>query len=288
MRQIPFGVALFMNKAKTDPALSRHLKKCLPIACRAAIEAGEYIHKRFGKHKNLSIKPDTSLVTEVDKGSEKIVVRTLKKHFKSDHILAEETGATPGENSSSFRWHIDPLDGTTNFVHGFPIFCVSIGLQFEDADPVLGVIYQPMTGDLYTGYKGAGAFKNKTRIHVSRIEKLSDSLLSTGFSLKRERYFVHEMTSFGRMVLSTHAIRRTGSAALDLTFVASGQFEGFWERGLAPWDVTAALALLTEAGGTYSQINGKPYKIGDDSIAASNSMIHRELIASLNETSLQK
>lgn len=262
-----------------DLALKRQLAKALPLAANAALEAGAFIKSKFGRFRQLSEKPDASLVTEVDKRSEKIVLRHLRKAFPGDEIVAEETGLCRGKvGSSQFRWHVDPLDGTTNFVHGFPFFCVSIGLEHEDSDFVLGVIYQPLTGDLYSGHRYAGAYKNKKRIHVSGTSKLAHCLLSTGFSMRKESHFKDEIATFTQITRLSHAVRRTGSAALDLAHVATGQFDGFWERGLSSWDMAAALALITEAGGTFSRMDGKTFRLGDESILASNGKIHSELV----------
>lgn len=266
-------------------ALARHLKTVLPVAVVAALQAGAIIKRKFGKFRNLTLKPDASLVTEVDKQSEKAVIGVLKKRFPRDQIVGEESGLTKSADlhlPSSFRWHIDPLDGTTNFVHGFPMFCVSIGLEHENQGPVLGVIYHPLTEDLYTTYRGAGAFRNKKRISVSKTPKLNKALLSTGFSISKEHSFDQEIAAFGRLTRASYAIRRTGSAALDLTMVATGQFDGFWERGLHSWDVTAALALLIEAGGHYSQFDGKEYRIGDQTLVASNRKIHQEFTTAIS------
>ena len=267
-----------MKKSKVDPALKKHLAKALPVAVAAATEAGAFIRSKFGKFRKLSTKPDLSLVTEVDKNSEKLVLRKLRKHFPHDQIIAEETGLSSGQLVSSFRWHVDPLDGTTNFVHGFPFFCVSIGLEFEISDLVLGVIYQPLTGDLYTGIQGGGAFRNRKPMTVSKTAKMANSLLSTGFSMRRKEFFDREITAFAQISRGSHAVRRTGSAALDLVHVATGQFDGFWERGLNSWDMVAGLAMIQEAGGSYSRMDGKPFRIGDDSVLASNGLIHREMV----------
>lgn len=263
--------------------LQKQLKKSLPIAVAAAQEAGGFIRKKFGRFRQLSEKPDTSLVTEVDRGSEKLILRKLRKHFPNDQIIGEEGGRNEVPHSSPFRWHVDPLDGTTNFVHGFPFFCVSIGLEFEASDFVLGVIYQPITGDLYTGYRGGGSFRNKKRIRVSKTEKLAGSLLSTGFSMRREGLFQSELTALAQISKASQAVRRTGSAALDLVHVATGQFDGFWERGLASWDIVAGLTLLTEAGGVFTRIDGQPFRLGDDSVMASNGRIHAELVRAANK-----
>ncbi len=263
---------------KPDPALRKHLTKALPVAVAAAVEAGAFIRAKFGKFRRLATKPDMSLVTEVDRHSEKLVLRTLRSHFPDDQILGEETGLSRGKNANGFTWHVDPLDGTTNFVHGFPFFCVSIGLELEPSQLVLGVIYQPLSGDLYTAVQGGGAYRNRKRITVSKTAKLSDSLLSTGFSMRREKYLDHEIAAFAQINRRSHAVRRTGSAALDLVHVAAGQFDGFWERGLKTWDMVAGLTMIAEAGGHYSRMDGKTFNIGDDSVMASNGLIHKELV----------
>lgn len=268
---------------KTTPALAKELKRILPVAKKAALEAGLFIDSKFGKFKNLKLKADASLVTEVDRKSEDMVKKILLSKFPSHEVLGEETGLrTDGSNTKSpFRWHIDPLDGTTNFVHGFPFFCVSIGLEFEEMGPVLGVIYHPLTENMYWAAKGTGAFQNKKAIHVSKTKNLKDALLSTGFSMRRDEHLTFEIDSFQRMVKGSHAIRRTGSAALDLTFVATGQFDGFWERGLNSWDVAAAITIVREAGGMVSQNDGATHALQSKTIVATNSLIHREIIRTL-------
>lgn len=276
---------------KTPPGLTKHLAKAQKVAISAALEAGELLRKKFGKHRQLDRKKDSSLVTEADRGAEKIVVSQIKKHFPSDEILGEESGFSKGrslqvpkayQKFGSFRWHIDPLDGTTNFVHAFPMFCVSIGLEFENAtsadDLVLGVIYNPITKDLYTAYRGSGATRNGKPIHVSKNSILSDAVLTTGFSYRRDAYYDRELHSFSKILRESRALRRIGSAALDLSFVSSGQFDGFWERGLNSWDVAAGICILTEAGGKVTKIDGSPYKLGDDSILATNSTIHSSIM----------
>jgi len=266
-------------------SLKKELRKALPVALEAARLSGAHIARKFGRIRQVSSKPDTSLVTEVDRQSERIVIRELRRKFPNDTIVAEETGLSEGQKISDFRWHIDPLDGTTNFVHGFPFFCVSIGLEHVadagESECVLGVIYQPITGDWYWGHKGGGAFHNGKRLRVSRTSRLADSLLSTGFSMSRKRHFDEEIAAFGRIAANCHAVRRTGSAALDLVHVACGHFDGFWERGLNSWDVTAGIALLHEAGGRALRLDGKSYRLGDDSILATNGRIERELLKAL-------
>lgn len=265
------------KRPRIDTALSRHLKRILPIVQEAALEAGVFLKSKYRRFKMLAEKPNAGLVTEADHGAEKIILKILKKHFPQDHFMAEETGKTQGQESSAFVWHIDPLDGTTNFVHGFPLFCVSIGLELVPNNSLLGVIYQPMSGDMYYGYRNGGSYLNGKRMHVSKIKKVMDALLTTGFSYRQKEFLADELESFGRVVHASRGIRRTGSAALDLAFLASGQLDGFWERGLSSWDVCAGIALLTEAGGRVTDFLGSRYSIGGPEILASNTLIHKEL-----------
>lgn len=264
------------------------LAKALPVAVDSALTAGKFLRGKFGKFKELHSKADSSFVTEADRGSERLVFRKIRRAFKNHTFIGEETGVTPNETGdlSEYVWHIDPLDGTTNFVHGFPIFCVSIGLAHVVRGPVLGVIYQPMTGDLYWATEGTGAFKKspgagKSRMSVSPTKDLTRALLSTGFSMRHEDLFLEELASFKKLAFISHSIRRTGSAAMDLTFVATGQFDGFWERGLSSWDVTAGLTLVREAGGEFSSLEGHGYRIGTkkgNTLLASNGKIHRQIL----------
>jgi myo-inositol-1(or 4)-monophosphatase len=170
---------------------------------------------------------------------------------------------------------VDPLDGTTNFAHGYPCFCVSLGLE-QAGEMIAGVIFQPVTGELFTAARGEGAYLNQKKIEVSRIEKLATSLLSTGFpSVKRaQNPNIHYYWDF---TLRSHGVRRDGSAAMDLAAVACGRFEGFWEFGLHPWDTAAGILLVREAGGVVSQFNGQPYRLGDRELMASNGRVHEEM-----------
>jgi myo-inositol-1(or 4)-monophosphatase len=270
-----------MTRTRANPALERHLKGALSVAVDAALEAGELLKRKFGKLRYVSEKADASLVTEADRASEKLILQRLRKRFPNDQIVAEETGLSEGQKVGPFRWHVDPLDGTTNFVHGFPFFCVSIGLEFEASEFVLGVIYAPATGDLYRAYRGGGAFRGSKRLRVSSTPDLTHALLCTGFSMKRDRFLDSELAAFTRLARMSNAIRRTGSAALDLAHVATGQFDGFWERGLSTWDITAGLSLVAEAGGTFSRLDGKTFRLGDEEIIASNGVLHRALLKAL-------
>jgi myo-inositol-1(or 4)-monophosphatase len=246
----------------------------LDVAIETAREAGTILLAEFDRPVNISYKGDVDIVTQADKRSEQAIVARLRSHFPKHAIVAEEGGGN--ESDSPFRWHVDPLDGTTNFAHGYPCFCVSLGLE-EAGEMIAGVIFQPVSGELFTASKGEGAYLNQKKIEVSRIETLATSLLSTGFpSVKRaQNPNIHYYWDF---TLRSHGVRRDGSAAMDLAAVACGRFEGFWEFGLHPWDTAAGILLVREAGGVVSQFNGQPYRLGDRELIASNGRVHEEMI----------
>ena len=245
----------------------------LEVAIEAAQEAGAILIAEFGRPVKISYKGEVDIVTQADKMAEQAIVSRLKTHFPKHAIVAEEGGGR--ESESPFRWHVDPLDGTTNFAHGYPCFAVSLGLE-EAGELIAGVIFQPVSGELFTAAKGEGAYLNRKKIEVSRIEKLSTSLLATGFpSVKRaQNPNIHYYWDF---TLRSHGVRRDGSAAMDLAAVACGRFEGFWEFGLHSWDAAAGVLLVREAGGTVTQFDGQPYRLGDPELMASNSLVHEEM-----------
>jgi myo-inositol-1(or 4)-monophosphatase len=247
----------------------------LDVAVETAREAGAILLAEFARPVKISYKGEVDIVTQADKRSEDAIVSRLRSHFPKHAIVAEEGGGT--ESDSPFRWHVDPLDGTTNFAHGYPCFCVSLGLE-EAGEPIVGVIYQPVSGELFTASKGGGAYLNQKKIEVSRIEKLATSLLCTGFpSVKRSQNpNIHYYWDF---TLRSHGVRRDGSAAMDLASVACGRFEGFWEFGLHTWDAAAGILLVREAGGMVTQFNGQPYRLGDRELLASNGKVHEEMKA---------
>lgn len=251
-------------------------KHFLEVAVDAAREAGELLITEFDRPQQLSYKGEVDIVTEADRKSESLIVARLLKHFPGHAILGEE-GGTTGAGGARYRWLVDPLDGTTNFAHGFPVFAVSIGL-LEDGEPLIGAVYNPVTRDMFTATKGQGAFRGQKRIRVSTVETLSKSLLATGFpSHKRtQNPNIHYYWEF---TLRSHGVRRAGSAALDLCSVACGQFEGFWEFGLKPWDTAAGMLIVREAGGTVSDFSGGPYHPGDPELLVSNGLIHDEMKA---------
>src|SRR5579864_3141289 len=259
----------------------------LEVAVQTAQEAGAILLTEFARPVKISYKGEVDIVTQADRRSEQAIVDRLRTHFPKHGIVAEEGSGSEG--NSPFRWHVDPLDGTTNFAHGYPCFCVSIGLE-EAGELIAGVIYQPVSGELFTAIKGEGAYLNQKKIQVSHIEKLATSLLVTGFpSVKRSQNpNIHYYWDF---TLRSHGVRRDGSAAMDLAAVACGRFEGFWEFGLHTWDVAAGVLMVREAGGTVTQFDGQPYRLGDRELLASNSRVHsemKEVAASIAERSAAK
>lgn len=265
-----------LAKPKKDTSLQSYLK----VALEAAELGGAFLKKKYGKFKELSEKPHAGLVTEADVGAERIIIRKIKSTFPTHNFLAEESGAIK-HDSSSPRWIIDPLDGTTNFVHGFPFFCVSIGLEIN-GKLMVGVVHNPISGQTYYGVKNGGSYLNGKRLRVSTLTKLSDALLTTGFSYKKLSHLKEELKTFERIIKKARAMRRTGSAALDLCHVAAGQFDGFFEKGLSPWDVAAGLLILEEAGGKYTTFSGKSYRLGDEDVLVSNGKIHRVLLKAIS------
>jgi myo-inositol-1(or 4)-monophosphatase len=245
----------------------------LEVAVETAIEAGGILLAEFDRPVKISYKGEVDLVTQADRRSEDAIVSRLRRYFPSHAIVAEEGSGQEGD--ARYRWIVDPLDGTTNFAHGYPCFAVSIG--FEEAGELLvGVIYQPVTKELFTTSRGEGAFLNERRIQVSSIDHLATSLLATGFpSVKRARNpNIHYYWNF---TLRSHGVRRDGSAALDLASVACGRFDGFWEFGLHSWDTAAGVLLVREAGGVVTNFSGQPYRVGEYETLASNGRIHGEL-----------
>ncbi len=245
----------------------------LEAAVETALEAGEILVAEFERPVKISYKGEVDIVTQADRRSEAAIVTRLHRYFPKHAIVAEEGGGQEGD--AIHRWIVDPLDGTTNFAHGYPCFAVSIGLEAA-AELHVGVVYQPITKELFTASAGGGAFLNEKPIRVSRIEHLSTSLLATGFpSHKRARNpNIHYYWNF---TLRSHGVRRNGSAAMDLASVACGRFDGFWEFGLHPWDTAAGTLLVREAGGKVTTFSGELYRPGDYETLASNGLVHGEL-----------
>ncbi|OGU15505.1 MAG: inositol monophosphatase [Geobacteraceae bacterium GWC2_53_11] len=252
----------------------------LQEAVTAAQIAGRYQKYRFASVLNVELKGDKDLVTEVDKESERLIVGHLLSCFPDHDIVAEEN--VYAVKGSRFRWVIDPVDGTTNYAHGFPWFCASIGLEM-DGELVAGVIYNPVYDELFTATKGEGAFLNGVRLSVSARSPLKNTLLGTGFPYDCATDPANNFASFMAFQKSARGIRRAGAAALDLAYVAAGRLDGFWELKLKPWDVAAGVLLVREAGGTVTTFDGSPYDIFNGRIVASNGLIHDEMVAKLAE-----
>ena len=250
----------------------------LDIAVDAARIAGRFQQYRFSSFMNVTLKGDKNLVTEVDQESERLIVGHLLGSFPDHGIVAEE-GEYP-QGDAPLRWIIDPLDGTTNYAHGFPWFCVSIGLE-SAGELVAGVIYNPMHDELFTATKGGGAFRNGQRLHVSTRSPLHNTLLGTGFPYDCASDPVNNFDNFIAFQKAARGIRRAGAAALDLAYVAAGRLDGFWELKLKPWDVAAGTVLVREAGGTVTTFDGTDYDMFNHRIVASNGLIHEEMLAML-------
>jgi myo-inositol-1(or 4)-monophosphatase len=256
----------------------------LITAIDIAREAGGLLSELFKTPLEISYKRRSDLVTEADRRSEALIVKRLREHFPGHDIVGEEGGGR--RTNADYCWYVDPLDGTTNFAHGFPVFCVTLGLAHR-AEVIAGVVYDPTRDELFTAERGAGAFLNGQRLSVSKTASLSSSLLATGFPPFADNHDLNIQFYF-RFTLLSHGIRRAGSAALDLCSVASGRFEGFWELKLNPWDKAAGSLLVTEAGGRVSDLAGGPFRLLGDDIFASNSLVHDEMSQVFSEVLAQK
>lgn len=245
------------------------------IAIRAVRESGAIQKEWLRKDKRIELKGEINLVTEVDRRSEQRIIEIIKKAFPEHNILTEETPMP--ELPSPYRWIIDPLDGTTNYAHGYPCFCTSIALELK-GEIVLGAIYDPLLDELFTVQKGKGAFLNNERLFVSKTDQLTNALICTGFPYDLRESRENNLNHFNHFIMEARAIRRDGSAALDLCYVAAGRFDGFWELKLYPWDVAAGKLLVEEAGGTVTDFRGGPLNIYGQQILASNGRIHQEMI----------
>ena len=250
----------------------------LNFAINTAREARRILAERFGRVSVTYKQNDIDLVTEADLASERYIIGQINTHFPRHAILAEESGATETAGAE-YRWVIDPLDGTTNYAHNYPCFCVSIGLEHK-GELVVGAVYDPTRDEMFAAEKGGGATLNGRLMRVSETEQLSRALLCTGFpyNVRSRADFTREWRNF---TLHAHGIRRDGSAALDLAYVAAGRFDGFWEDGLNPWDMAAGALLVTEAGGRITNYEGGPLSIYQPPVIASNSLIHDDMMSVL-------
>jgi myo-inositol-1(or 4)-monophosphatase len=248
---------------------------CKKLIGAVAREAGDLLRERLDKRHTVEYKGETNLVTEADHLSEALIMERIRREFPGHDILTEESPETA--NGSRFRWIIDPLDGTTNYAHGHPVFAVSIALEVDSAI-MLGAVYSPMLDELFTAERGAGAFLNGRPLTVSRTERLSRALLATGFPYDIREDRNNNMNYSSAMELRGQAVRRAGSAALDLAYIAAGRLDGFWELKLAPWDTAAGWLLVDEAGGCLTDLRGAPYRLDSPDILASNGILHAEMV----------
>ena len=255
------------NSAGTTP------KQFLEAAIETALEAGKILREEYALPPDIRYKGDVDLVTQADRRSEQAIVQRLGKYFPEHTIAAEE--GTGHVRSSEFHWHVDPLDGTTNFAHKYPCFSVSIALAQNEV-LLAGVVYNPIYDELFAAARGDGATLNGKKISVSKVQTLSTSLLCTGFPVHK-RLANPNIHYYYDFTLRSHGVRRDGSAALDLASVATGRFDGFWEFGLKPWDTAAGALLVQEAGGSVSDFHGKAYQLGGPVVLATNGLIHEEM-----------
>ena len=252
----------------------------LQVAIASAKEAGRIQMLHLGHSHSVEYKGDIDLVTAVDKLCEKTIVQMISDTFPDHDFLGEES---PFQGKGSpWRWIIDPLDGTTNYLHGFPFFCVSIGLEVE-GEMELGVVYCPVLNEMFHSEKGKGAFLNGSPISVSRNNDLNRGFICTGFPYDIREDPDRYLRYFRQFLIKSLAIRRPGSAAIDLSYIAAGRFDGFWELRLRPWDVAAGSLIIAEAGGKVTDFKGRPFNIYSGEILASNGMIHQEMLQVIQE-----
>ena len=253
-------------------------KTFLEAATTITLEAGQILREECSRPAKISYKGDeVDLVTQADKRSEAAIVARLTQLFPDHAIAAEEGTGHEAASGSGYRWHVDPLDGTTNFAHGYPCFCVSIAVAQHDV-LLAGAVYNPISNELFTAARGEGSALNGKPIHASKIPTLATSLLCTGFPTHKRKDSPN-LRYYGAFTMQSHGVRRDGSAALDLASVACGRFEGFWELGLKAWDTAAGVLLVQEAGGKVTDLAGQPYRLGGPVVLATNGLIHEEMLA---------
>jgi len=257
------------------------MTKYLDLAIETALKTGKYLKKQFALPKLIKHKGEIDIVTNCDLKAEEIIIKSIKKAFPSHQFLAEETANTNKKPIAGYRWIIDPIDGTTNFAHGYPMFSVSIALEFN-AEIIMGTAYNPLSNELFYAEKGKGAYLNDNKIHVSKTKLLSNSLLSTGFpyDIWKNPEKILEFNNIFQQ--KAQGIRRDGSAVIDLCYTACGKFDGFWEARLKPWDTASGVLILKEAGGKITDFKGNKYSIFSDSILATNGCIHAQMLEVLD------
>ncbi len=253
------------------------IDEILALATRLARAAGDVQRERYETALEIGTKSAAvDLVTEIDRRCEQLIVEALRRERPADAILAEE-GSNRESEGAAWRWVIDPLDGTVNYAHGYPRFCVSIGAERDGARTV-GVVFDPLLGELYHAVRGGGAFRNGRPIRVSQETDLARSLFATGFAYDVHHSADDNLDHFGRFVKNARAVRRDGSAALDLCYVASGRLDGYWELRLHPWDISAGALVVEEAGGRVSDLRGGPLPADGSSVVSSNGAVHEAML----------
>ncbi len=252
----------------------------LTAACRAAITAGNILKSLLPQARTITKKGKTDLVTEADLAAEKAIIDCLQKDTPDIPILAEESGFSHHSPQKDDVWIVDPLDGTTNYAHGFPFFCVSIALLRKDK-PLVSAIYAPLFDELFYGYAGKGAWLNNSPMNVTQTDILIESLVATGFPYETERFLPELIKQLENILPKVRDIRRAGAAALDLAYVSCGRLDGFYERDLKPWDTSAGWLLVKEAGGKVTNFNNDPFSPFVPEIIASNGKIHQQLVGVL-------
>ncbi len=269
------------GKNVNDPAGKYKPGEFLASAIKAAQDAGSIILDNLGgiAQKDIGRKQASDYVTRVDRESEQVIVTALKKRFPSHSFLAEESYTQ--RDTGGYRWIIDPLDGTTNYIHEYPVFSVSIALEYQGR-VIAGVVYDPVRNDIFAAEEGSGAFNNGKRMQVSKVWSFQESLITTGFPFRRKEMIDPYLRAFRRVFLMASDLRRAGSAALDLAYVACGRCEGFFEIGLSPWDMAAGGILIKEAGGVVSDFKGGDAYLDTGNIVAGNPEIYRMLLEEVN------
>ena len=250
------------------------------VAVEIVKEAGAIVEHYYGRRPEIEYKGKSDLVTAADRASEKLVVEKLRARFPNHGIIGEE-----GSNldiDADYCWYIDPVDGTTNFAHGYPLFNVSLGLAYK-GEVITGVVYDPIHKECFAAERGSGAYLNNRKIQVSSTLGIEQGLFATGFPSARRPEISLNLYFFHQVSMLTHGTRRAGSAALDLCFVACGRLDGFWEFGLSAWDTAAGILMVTEAGGTVSDMRGSPYQLGGIDLVATNGSVHGELLGLFTE-----
>lgn len=259
------------------------MDELLDFAIHCAFESGKIQRKYFEKNINIRHKGETDLVTDVDMACQEKIIELIKGTFPDDDVISEEKKNDFDGNKN--RWIVDPLDGTTNYAHGYPFFCTSIAYE-ENGEITCGVVYNPIFNELFFGKKGRGAYLNGERIQVSSVHDLKQALLSTGFPYNIVSIERNNVDHFLNFLFKAQAVRRDGSAALNLCYVACGRFDAFWELSLNSWDMAAGCLMVNEAGGILTNLQGDEFSVYKDTIVASNGIIHKDMLAALNDKKL--